>query len=103
MNISPIWLGEKKESKNIMVRNKKRDTFTNTKEIESYVQLYGNKCEQLEEMDISKKKKLLKLTSEETEKEKRSYHNRDQEDYYRFTLKDSTRTTWFHSCILSIF
>ena len=54
-------------------------------------------------MDISKKKKLLKLTSEETEKEKRSYHNRDQEDYYRFTLKDSTRTTWFHSCILSIF
>ena len=39
-----------------MVRKKKRDTFTNTKEFESFVQLYGNKCEQLEEMDISKKK-----------------------------------------------
>ena len=38
------------------VRNKKRDTLTNTKEVESYLQLYGNKCEQLEEMDILKKK-----------------------------------------------
>ena len=67
------------------------------------MQLYGNKCEQLEEMDISKEKMLLKLTYEETEKEKRSYHPRYQDDCYKFTLKESTKTTWFHSGITSIF
>ena len=35
---------------------------------------------------------LLKLTYEETEKEKRSYHQRYQDDSYKFNLKESAKT-----------